>query len=104
MLGDYISFLEFNYFRFNLIEKHICLRLFYNYYNVKLKTNKLQNYYKIVKKPMCLRGVEEKLNSDQYKTGSECIQDILLIFSNCYMFNNVSLFLSFLKKFNNHIL
>ena len=43
---------------------------------------------------MCLKGVEEKLNSGQYKTGGECIQDILLIFSNCYIYNDVSLFLS----------
>ena len=52
---------------------------------------------------MCLKKIEEKLNTNQYKSGNECIKDILLIFANCYHFNAVSLCLSFLKKFKSNI-
>ena len=48
---------------------------------------------------MCLKRVEEKLNTYQYESGNECIKDILLIFANCYMFNAVSLCLSILRNF-----
>ena len=39
---------------------------------------------------MCLQTVEDKLNRNQYKSASDCIEDIQLIFDNCRAYNPVS--------------
>ncbi|ODQ65307.1 Bromodomain-containing protein, partial [Nadsonia fulvescens var. elongata DSM 6958] len=44
-------------------------------------------YYKIIKHPMDLSTVQEKINSNQYETADEFEADIKLMFKNCYKFN-----------------
>lgn len=44
-------------------------------------------YPKIIKKPMCLRKVRNKVKYSRYKTTNECFNDIQLIWKNCMNFN-----------------
>ncbi|ODQ65354.1 Bromodomain-containing protein, partial [Nadsonia fulvescens var. elongata DSM 6958] len=44
-------------------------------------------YFDIVKKPMDLGTVTQKLNNNQYENGDEFRDDIKQIFENCYAFN-----------------
>lgn len=45
------------------------------------------NYYKVVKTPMSLRKMEEKLDCGKYKTLAEFRQDFQLILANCKQYN-----------------
>lgn len=45
------------------------------------------NYYKVVKTPMSLQRMEEKLDSGKYKTLTEFRQDFQLILANCKQYN-----------------
>ncbi|KAK9457654.1 Bromodomain-containing protein [Dipodascopsis uninucleata] len=45
------------------------------------------SYFKIIKKPMDLSTIQQKLNNNQYETGDEFEADIRLMFKNCYKFN-----------------
>ena len=38
---------------------------------------------------MDLSLIKKKLDSVQYCSGKECIQDVNLMFSNCYIYNKV---------------
>ena len=46
------------------------------------------DYPTIVKHPMDLGTVKEKLNSDKYKSIDEVINDINLVWENCHLYNN----------------
>ncbi|KAK9448002.1 Bromodomain-containing protein [Limtongia smithiae] len=44
-------------------------------------------YFRIIKKPMDLSTIQQKLNNNQYETGDEFEEDVRLMFRNCYKFN-----------------
>lgn len=45
------------------------------------------NYYKVVKSPMSLQKMEDKLDSGQYKSLTEFQHDFHLILANCKQYN-----------------
>ncbi|XP_053143134.1 bromodomain adjacent to zinc finger domain protein 1A isoform X4 [Hemicordylus capensis] len=45
------------------------------------------DYYDIIKKPIALNIIREKVNKCEYKLASEFIADIELMFSNCFEYN-----------------
>ncbi|KAF6128958.1 bromodomain adjacent to zinc finger domain 1A [Phyllostomus discolor] len=45
------------------------------------------DYYDIIKKPIALNIIREKVNKCEYKFASEFIDDIELMFSNCFEYN-----------------
>ncbi|CAF0807672.1 unnamed protein product [Rotaria sordida] len=47
----------------------------------------LPNYHKIVRYPMDLGTIKKRLDSNYYYSVKECITDINLMFSNCYLYN-----------------
>ncbi|KAI5634984.1 bromodomain-containing protein [Phthorimaea operculella] len=47
----------------------------------------LYDYYDIIKKPMDLGTVKQKMDSRAYKTAAEFAEDVRLIFTNCYKYN-----------------
>lgn len=49
----------------------------------------IPTYFQIIKKPMDLATIGEKLESGQYKKGKDVESDISLMFKNCYKFNPV---------------
>nr|XP_007976168.2 bromodomain testis-specific protein isoform X2 [Chlorocebus sabaeus]XP_007976169.2 bromodomain testis-specific protein isoform X2 [Chlorocebus sabaeus]XP_007976170.2 bromodomain testis-specific protein isoform X2 [Chlorocebus sabaeus] len=51
---------------------------------VKLK---LPDYYTIIKNPMDLNTIKQRLENKYYVKASECIEDFNTMFSNCYLYN-----------------
>lgn len=49
----------------------------------------IPNYHKIIKKPMDLSTVGQKLKHGQYENAKEFESDVRLMFQNCYKFNQV---------------
>jgi bromodomain-containing factor 1 len=49
----------------------------------------IPDYYKIVKQPMDLGTVEQKLKEQQYATADEFYADVKLVFKNCYKYNGM---------------
>ncbi|KAF4517925.1 hypothetical protein B566_EDAN005990 [Ephemera danica] len=47
----------------------------------------LHDYHDIIKKPMDLGTVKQKMDNREYKSGVEFAADVRLIFSNCYKYN-----------------
>ncbi|KAI5799988.1 Bromodomain-containing protein [Geopyxis carbonaria] len=47
----------------------------------------IPDYFKIVKKPMDLSTIQEKLKTNSYEDSNEFEEDIRLMFNNCYKFN-----------------
>lgn len=47
----------------------------------------LPDYFDIIKQPMDLALIKKKLDTNQYYSGSQCIKDFNLMFSNCYIYN-----------------
>ncbi|VDN10338.1 unnamed protein product [Dibothriocephalus latus] len=47
----------------------------------------LPDYPKIIKHPMDLGTIKQRLNLKFYKCASECLDDIFTMFRNCYIFN-----------------
>ncbi|XP_024857996.1 bromodomain adjacent to zinc finger domain protein 1A isoform X2 [Kryptolebias marmoratus] len=45
------------------------------------------DYYDIIKQPMALSTIREKVNSCEYQTAGEFISDVELMFSNCLQYN-----------------
>lgn len=58
-------------------------------FNMPVDPVKLQlpDYFHIVKTPMDFGTVKQKLQDNVYKKPQECINDINLVFSNCYTYN-----------------
>lgn len=48
----------------------------------------LQDYYDIIKQPMDLGTIKERLETNYYYSATECIQDFNQMFTNCYIYNN----------------
>lgn len=47
----------------------------------------LHDYHDIIKKPMDLSTVKQKMDNREYRTGQEFASDVRLIFTNCYKYN-----------------
>lgn len=47
----------------------------------------LHDYHEIIKKPMDLGTVKQKMDNREYKTAQEFASDVRLIFTNCYKYN-----------------
>lgn len=47
----------------------------------------LHDYHDIIKKPMDLGTVKQKMDNRDYRTAQEFAGDIRLIFTNCYKYN-----------------
>lgn len=50
----------------------------------------IPDYFDVIKRPMDLGTVNEKLNQDRYPTFQSVLDDIELIFYNCYLYNNIT--------------
>lgn len=48
------------------------------------------DYYDVIKNPMDLQTMEEKLKADRYQTIDQFVDDMMLIFKNCRSFNRKS--------------
>ncbi|KAI9365970.1 hypothetical protein DFJ73DRAFT_806491 [Zopfochytrium polystomum] len=47
----------------------------------------IPTYFDVIKKPMDISTIQQKLNSNVYRKQSEFMDDLNLMFSNCYLFN-----------------
>ncbi|CAJ0944334.1 unnamed protein product [Ranitomeya imitator] len=47
------------------------------------------DYFDIIKTPIALNIIREKVNKCEYKSASEFVADIELMFSNCFEYNNI---------------
>ncbi|KOB69054.1 putative bromodomain containing 3 [Operophtera brumata] len=47
----------------------------------------IEDYHKIIKKPMDLGTIKKRLESNYYYSAQECIQDFNTMFTNCYVYN-----------------
>jgi len=47
----------------------------------------IQDYYKVIKKPMDMGTIKKRLDFYYYTTVQECIDDFNQMFTNCYTFN-----------------
>ena len=47
----------------------------------------VQDYYRIIKRPMDMSTIKKKLDSQQYSCAKECVDDFNLMFNNCYTYN-----------------
>ncbi|XP_072047033.1 uncharacterized protein [Amphiura filiformis] len=56
--------------------------------NKPLSPTKYKRYYDIVKKPMDFGTIARKIILHKYKRASECVADINLVFSNCYLYDH----------------
>ncbi|KNC24815.1 Homeotic protein female sterile [Lucilia cuprina] len=54
---------------------------------VDAKKLNLPDYHKIIKQPMDLGTVKKRLENNYYWTAKEAIQDLNIMFSNCYVYN-----------------
>ncbi|CAB4057481.1 BRD2 [Lepeophtheirus salmonis] len=63
----------------------------------------LPDYFKIILKPMDLGTIRKRLENNYYWSGQECIDDINLMFTNCYLYNksgeDVTVMANSLEKF-----
>lgn len=50
--------------------------------------DEVPDYYEVIKEPMDLSTMEERLSNDMYPTPAEFIRDAMLIFDNCRAYNN----------------
>lgn len=57
------------------------------YYNSLLQ---VPDYYKIIKRGMCYDIIAHKLRNSIYEKFDEFVDDMKLIFSNCYQYHQVS--------------
>ncbi|XP_077478934.1 bromodomain-containing protein 3-like [Stigmatopora argus] len=57
------------------------------YKPVDAQALKLHDYHDIIKYPMDLRTVKEKMNRGEYQDAERFASDVRLIFSNCYKYN-----------------
>ncbi|KAK6327441.1 hypothetical protein J4Q44_G00030860 [Coregonus suidteri] len=47
----------------------------------------LPDYHKIIKQPMDMGTIKRRLESNYYRSASECMQDFNTMFTNCYIYN-----------------
>lgn len=48
----------------------------------------MPDYYEVIKEPMDLSTMEQRLEADSYKTMEEFVYDARLVFNNCRAYNN----------------
>ena len=60
----------------------------------------LQDYFEVIKEPMCMGDIKKKLDNNIYNDADECLADFELMFNNCYEYNSVSFKRIFVKKKN----
>uniref|UniRef100_A0A8C5T0D9 Bromodomain adjacent to zinc finger domain protein 1A n=1 Tax=Laticauda laticaudata TaxID=8630 RepID=A0A8C5T0D9_LATLA len=66
--------------------KLFCMKLSLNFFDL-LYNIQVPDYYDIIKKPVALNIIREKVNKCEYKVASEFIEDVELMFSNCFEYN-----------------
>jgi histone acetyltransferase len=49
--------------------------------------DEVQDYYTVIKEPMDLGTMEQKLENDQYEAVEEFVKDVLLVVRNCKRYN-----------------
>jgi len=59
------------------------------YTPVDVQSLNLPDYFDIIKTPMDLGTIKEKMENRQYKTPEEFVKDVRLMFTNCYKYNPV---------------
>lgn len=47
----------------------------------------VQDYHKIIKKPMDLGTIKKRLENNYYRESRECLNDFKTMFTNCYVYN-----------------
>lgn len=57
------------------------------YKPVDVQELQLPDYYEIIKQPMDLGSVKEKLEKREYKSPEDFVRDVRLMFTNCYKYN-----------------
>lgn len=55
---------------------------------VDFATLKIYDYPEIIKYPMDLTSIKQRLGNDYYQNADECVADFELMFKNCWTFNN----------------
>lgn len=55
---------------------------------VPVNRDEVQDYYEVIKEPMDLSTMEQKLEMDQYPSPEDFIKDAMLIFKNCRQYNS----------------
>uniref|UniRef100_A0A2D4M1Q6 Bromo domain-containing protein n=1 Tax=Micrurus spixii TaxID=129469 RepID=A0A2D4M1Q6_9SAUR len=63
-----------------------CMKLSLNFFDL-LYNIQVPDYYDIIKKPIALNIIREKVNKCEYKVALEFIEDVELMFSNCFEYN-----------------
>ena len=54
---------------------------------IKARRCDFQDYHKIIKHPMDLGTIKKKLETCQYWSAKDCVQDFNTMFTNCYVYN-----------------
>ena len=52
--------------------------------------NILQDYFEVIKEPICMGDIKKKLDNNMYNDADECLADFELMFKNCNEYNPVS--------------
>ncbi|XP_034035129.1 bromodomain-containing protein 3-like [Thalassophryne amazonica] len=58
----------------------------------------LPDYYRIIKNPMDLGTIKNRLHNSYYSQAAECIQDVNTMFTNCYFYNKPGNDITFMAK------
>lgn len=58
------------------------------YHPVDVKALNLHDYYDIIKQPMDLGTIKNKMEERQYKNAHEFAADVRIMFTNCYRYNS----------------
>lgn len=54
----------------------------YKVFELPVNKDTIPEYYNVIKNPMCLRKVKEKVESEKYKNSKQFLDDLLLIVKN----------------------
>ena len=52
--------------------------------------NILQDYFEVIKEPICMGDIKKKLDNNMYNDADECLADFELMFKNSYEYISVS--------------
>merc|ERR1712176_988284 len=67
----------------NFVSNHEEAWVFYGHVTEEMAPG----YSKIIRRPMCLKAIEDKIKAKKYKKPSEFVDDINLMFNNCRLYN-----------------
>ncbi|CAH0388225.1 unnamed protein product [Bemisia tabaci] len=59
---------------------------------------KIPDYHTVIKRPMDLTTIKERLRKNFYQNAKQCIKDFKLMFQNCYTYNNAEEFVCKMAK------